>query len=95
MSDWDTRTLHREACDRFTQTSSDYADGKKMLDEIVEITECLRRMSSLTEVMVVSCNDSTWNPPISTQIVKNFVMSLLESRRDELRQAFNTRYGKG
>ena len=89
MKDWDTRGLHREARDAFTTLTTLAEDGRVILDEITAIGECLQKMEGLQEVRAVSCNDSTWNPPVTSGQLKQFIRSVLETRRDDLRKRFN------
>jgi hypothetical protein len=89
MNNWDTRALHREACDAFTTLTSLADRGKNLLDRIAEITECLKKMDEFDEVAIRSKHDSTWQPPITSDEVKSFIRRILEGRRDGLRAEFN------
>ena len=89
MQEWDTRALHREACDAFTTAYTKAEKGRELLDGISRINYCLQQMEKLTSVTIGSCNDSTWKPAISDEEVKQFVRKTLEAKRDELRAEFN------
>ena len=89
---WDTEGLYREACDHFTSVSTQADDQRKLLVEIARIKSVLLKMEELNEVRVSSCNDSSWNPGLTTDEVKAFVTQKLHRRREELRRQFNN-YG--